>query len=120
MSGKINLVLVTLLVMCSLSLVNAQYQARHLFIELERSTTERLELYQHGSGYRMHVEEPAEPLISGSREGEALQQGRHREHEHLRHRQRGGAVRGVRIERIAELSRREAQDEQGEHGAQRR
>ena len=36
MSGKINLVLTTLLVSCALSLVNAQYQARHLFIELER------------------------------------------------------------------------------------
>jgi cell division protein FtsL len=34
MSGKINIVLATLLVSCSLSLVNAQYQARNLFIEL--------------------------------------------------------------------------------------
>ncbi len=37
MSGKISLVLVALLVGCALSVVNAQYQARHLFIELERS-----------------------------------------------------------------------------------
>jgi cell division protein FtsL len=37
MSGKLNLVLTALLVMCALSLVNAQYQARHLFIELERA-----------------------------------------------------------------------------------
>jgi cell division protein FtsL len=37
MSGKINLVLVAMLVACALSLVNAQYQARHLFIELERA-----------------------------------------------------------------------------------
>jgi cell division protein FtsL len=36
MSGKINLVLTALLVACGLSLVNAQYQARHLFIELEK------------------------------------------------------------------------------------
>ena len=36
MSGKINLVLAALLVGCALSLVNAQYQARHLFIELEK------------------------------------------------------------------------------------
>jgi cell division protein FtsL len=36
MSGKVNLVLVTLLVACALSLVNAQYQALHFFIELER------------------------------------------------------------------------------------
>ena len=34
MSGKINLVLAALLVGCALSLVNAQYQARNLFIEL--------------------------------------------------------------------------------------
>ena len=34
MSGKINAVLTTLLVGCALSMVNAQYQARHLFIEL--------------------------------------------------------------------------------------
>jgi cell division protein FtsL len=36
MTGKINIVLVTLLVGCALSLVNAQYRARHLFTELER------------------------------------------------------------------------------------
>ena len=34
MSGKINIVLSALLVTCALSLVNAQYQARNLFIEL--------------------------------------------------------------------------------------
>ena len=33
MSGKINLVLTVLLVMCALSVVKAQYQARNLFIE---------------------------------------------------------------------------------------
>jgi cell division protein FtsL len=37
MSGKINLVLTAALVLCALSLVNAQYQARCLFIELERA-----------------------------------------------------------------------------------
>jgi cell division protein FtsL len=36
MSGKVNAVLALLLVACALSLVNAQYRARHLFIELER------------------------------------------------------------------------------------
>ena len=36
MSGKINLFLTMLLVGCALSLVNAQYKARHLFIDLER------------------------------------------------------------------------------------
>ncbi len=34
MSGKINIVLAAVLVLCALSLVNAQYQARNLFIEL--------------------------------------------------------------------------------------
>ncbi|GAA4023331.1 cell division protein FtsL [Actimicrobium antarcticum] len=35
MSGRLNLVMTILLVLCALSLVNAQYQARRLFIELE-------------------------------------------------------------------------------------
>ena len=35
MSGRLTLVLTAALVGCALSLVNAQYQARHLFIELE-------------------------------------------------------------------------------------
>lgn len=36
MSVKVNALLVTLLVACALSVVNARYQARHLLIELER------------------------------------------------------------------------------------
>ncbi|MGZ8290816.1 MAG: cell division protein FtsL [Telluria sp.] len=36
MSAKINLLLVTLLVTCALALVNSQYRARNLFIELEK------------------------------------------------------------------------------------
>jgi cell division protein FtsL len=44
MSGKINLVLAALLVGCALSLVNAQYQARHLFIELERAQQQARQL----------------------------------------------------------------------------
>jgi cell division protein FtsL len=44
MSGKLNLVLTVLLVACGLSLVNAQYQARHLFIELERSQSQARQL----------------------------------------------------------------------------
>lgn len=36
MNGKVNVVLSTLVVGCALSVVNARYQARHLFIELER------------------------------------------------------------------------------------
>ena len=37
MSGRIIFVLTAVLLGCSLSLVNAQYQARRLFIELERA-----------------------------------------------------------------------------------
>lgn len=37
MSGRINVLLTITLVMCALSLVNAQYQARRLFIEIERA-----------------------------------------------------------------------------------
>jgi len=36
MSVKVNVVLTALLVACALSVVNARYQSRHLFIELER------------------------------------------------------------------------------------
>ena len=37
MSGRLNLILTAALVLCALSLVNAQYQSRRLFIELERA-----------------------------------------------------------------------------------
>ena len=37
MSGRINSVLTLFLMLCALSLVNAQAQARRLFIELERA-----------------------------------------------------------------------------------
>lgn len=39
MNGRLNAVVTLLLVLCALSLVNAQYHARSLFIELERSQT---------------------------------------------------------------------------------
>jgi cell division protein FtsL len=44
MTGKLNVVLTALLVACALSLVNAQYQARHLFIELERAQNKARQL----------------------------------------------------------------------------
>ena len=44
MSGKINIVLTALLVLCALSLVKSQYQARHLFIELERAQSQARQL----------------------------------------------------------------------------
>ena len=37
MNGRLNFVVTTLLVLCALSLVNAQYHARSLFIALERA-----------------------------------------------------------------------------------
>lgn len=37
MSGRLSMVLTTLLACSALSLVNAQYQARRLFIEMERA-----------------------------------------------------------------------------------
>ena len=44
MTGKLNLVLVSVLVASALSLVNARYQARHLFIDLERSQQQARQL----------------------------------------------------------------------------
>jgi cell division protein FtsL len=44
MSNKINIVLTVLLVGCALSVVNAQYQARHLFIDLERAQAQARQL----------------------------------------------------------------------------
>ena len=44
MTGKLCVVLSALLVCCGLSLVNAQYQARHLFIELERTQSQARQL----------------------------------------------------------------------------
>jgi len=42
--ARLNIVLAVALVLCALSLVNAQYQARRLFIELERAQTAGREL----------------------------------------------------------------------------
>jgi cell division protein FtsL len=39
LSGRLNIFLAAVLIACSLSLVNSQYQARRLFIELERAQT---------------------------------------------------------------------------------
>jgi cell division protein FtsL len=43
-SGRITSVLLAALVLCALSLVNAQYHAREQFIELERMQTEARQL----------------------------------------------------------------------------
>lgn len=44
MSGRLNVVLALALVLCALALVNAQYQARQLFIELERAASQSRQL----------------------------------------------------------------------------
>lgn len=44
MSGKINAVLLALLVGCALSLIKSQYTYRHLFIEVERANSEARQL----------------------------------------------------------------------------
>jgi cell division protein FtsL len=44
MTGKLNVVLAALLVASALSLVNARYQARHLFIDLDRLTQQMRQL----------------------------------------------------------------------------
>jgi cell division protein FtsL len=43
-TGKLNIILTALLVASALSLVNARYQARHLFIDLERLTQQARQL----------------------------------------------------------------------------
>ncbi len=37
MSGRLNILLTVILILCALSLVNSQFQARRLFIDLERA-----------------------------------------------------------------------------------
>jgi cell division protein FtsL len=44
MSAKINMLLTVLLVICGLTLVNSQYRARHLFIELEQLEQQQRQL----------------------------------------------------------------------------
>jgi len=44
MSGRFNVLLLIAVVVCALILVKTQYQARHLFIEVERSQTEARQL----------------------------------------------------------------------------
>ena len=44
MNGRLNVLLLIALLACALILVKTQYQARHLFIELERSQTEARQL----------------------------------------------------------------------------
>jgi cell division protein FtsL len=58
MSGKLNLLLAALLVACGLSLVNAQYQARHLFSQLDIEWAQ-LQLDQSTLGKHARIEDIA-------------------------------------------------------------
>ena len=44
MTGRLSFAVTIVLVLCALSLVNAQYQARRLFIELERAQSSARQL----------------------------------------------------------------------------
>ena len=44
MSARLNILLLIALLVCALILVKTQYEARHLFIEVERSQTEARQL----------------------------------------------------------------------------
>lgn len=68
MSGRLSMVLTTLLACSALSLVNAQYQARRLFIEIERAQAvsrqleiewSQLQLDQSTLGKHARIEENA-------------------------------------------------------------
>jgi cell division protein FtsL len=68
MNARLNLTLTILLVLCALSLVTAQYQARRLFIELERAQSlarqldiewSQLQLDQSTLGKTARIEENA-------------------------------------------------------------
>lgn len=71
MSGRVNLVLMALLVVSALSLVISQYQARSLFIELERAQAQarqleiewsQLQLDQSSLGTHARIENAARTL----------------------------------------------------------
>lgn len=73
MSFKLNVILAALLVSCALSLVNAQYQALHLFIDLERAQAQarqldiewsQLQLDQSTLGKHARIEEIARRDLS--------------------------------------------------------
>ncbi|MGI4847608.1 MAG: cell division protein FtsL [Janthinobacterium lividum] len=73
MNARLNLILTVLLVLCALSLVNAQYQARRLFIELERAQSlarqldiewSQLQLDQSTLGKTARIEEVARGDLS--------------------------------------------------------
>ena len=73
MSGRVNLILMALLVMSALSLVTSQYQARSLFIELERAQAQsrqleiewaQLQLDQSSLGTHARIESHAARTLS--------------------------------------------------------
>ncbi|MBC3881434.1 cell division protein FtsL [Undibacterium sp. LX40W] len=73
MGTRLNLLLGIILVACALSLINAQYQARSLFIELERTQTQskqyelqwtQLKLDQSTFGKHSRIEAVAEKELN--------------------------------------------------------
>lgn len=73
MGTRLNLLLGIILVACALSLINAQYQARSLFIELERTQTQskqyelqwtQLKLDQSTFGKHARIEAVAEKELN--------------------------------------------------------
>ncbi|TXI91069.1 MAG: cell division protein FtsL [Burkholderiaceae bacterium] len=73
MATRINLLLGLILVACALSLINSQYRARSLFIELERSQTQakqydlqwtQLKLDQSTFGKHSRIEAVAEKELN--------------------------------------------------------
>ncbi len=73
MSGRVNLILMALLVVSALSLVTSQYQSRSLFIELERAQAQarqleiewaQLQLDQSSLGTHARIESYASRTLS--------------------------------------------------------
>lgn len=73
MSGRVNLILMALLVASALSLVTSQYQSRRLFIELERAQAQarqleiewaQLQLDQSSLGAHARIESHASNTLS--------------------------------------------------------
>jgi cell division protein FtsL len=73
MSGRLTLVFTIALVLCALSTVNAQYQSRRLFIELERAQTvakqldvewAQLQLDQSSLGKHARIEDNARRALN--------------------------------------------------------
>jgi cell division protein FtsL len=72
MSGKLNCVLVAMLMACAMSLVNSQYQARRLFIELEKAQSQSKQYELQWSQLRLDQSTLANPARIEQNATEAL------------------------------------------------